>query len=300
MYNIQRLWIDPNGCRPHNSLDPNLADPNDTVHLTPPETYGSGPDHRIESMDSTKWLGWDYDTMERNGFWMLCQFEFDPNYPPGDPNGKWLKGAVWEGDKYDWDGEWMLNWQLSDEWWDGGTYNSYDYSAVAQGRCGFVTLSATPALWGAGFPAAAEYDNVEARTAVFNGIPRKLTLNVNHDGWMDKMTIDPIADPLYDPNDPNNDPNNLKHLETRYTDGTPIVLTATAVSGKSFKEWTIYDPNHPGDINHATTDANTTIYLTMNANYQVDADFKCGSGLPPFVAVALLALGVGLVIRRMW
>jgi hypothetical protein len=59
------------------------------------------------------------------------------------------------------------------------------------------------------------------------------------------------------------------------------------------------DPNYPGDVGHAVRDANTVLYLTMNVDWQVDATFKGASGLPPFIALALLALPVGVAARRL-
>jgi hypothetical protein len=291
--NIQRIWMDPNGRRPNGDLDPNHSDPNDTAKLTPPEDFGGNP-YRIRSMDTKKYWHWDFTAMERNGFWLLLQFEIDPNYPPGTQHGKWLKAAFWPGDKYDWDGTWALSYELSQPYWSGRDPNRL-YAPCTEGRTAIVAQTGRYDFWSNGFPADVVYDNIEGRLGIWNGVARKLTLNVAHSNWMQSMTIDPIADPRYDPNDPNN----VNHLELRYTDGTPIVLTATPISGKSFKAWTIYDPNYPGDVSHATVDSNTVLYLTMNADYTIDADFKCGSGLPPFVAMAAFALGAALMIRRM-
>jgi hypothetical protein len=290
MYNIQRLWCDPNGVRPNESIDPSQSDPNDTVHLTPPENYGAGT--HIPSMNSTKWLHYNFDAMERNGFWMLLQFEIDPNHAPGDPNGKAMKAAIWEGDKYAWDGTWDLNQRLTDPWWDTGRQGSYSYPAVAVGRCGLVSLSATPEMWGAGFPAAVEWDDVEARTDVWNGIPRQLDMTIKHDNW---GTIK-VAPDLRDASD---DPNVTTERHYRFTDGTPIVLSATAtVSKKVFDKWTIFDPNHPGDANFATTDSNAVLHLVMDKDYDIEASFKCASGLEPVLGLGLFALVLVAVYRR--
>jgi hypothetical protein len=103
--------------------------------------------------------------------------------------------------------------------------------------------------------------------------------------------VDPA---LPDPNDPNTRTDRV----FRYTEGTEVVLTAMPVGGKGFKAWTIYDPNFPGDVGHATMDSNSVLYLTMDADWQIEVDFKCGSGLPPFIAAAVLALGVAVAVRR--
>ncbi len=229
---------------------------------------------------------------EPNGFWMAIQFESDGN--PDDPNGKALRGACWDGDKYDWDGTWQLNADLGDP-------NSFDQEVGGywpSGGTAVVTWS--DAEWGNGFPAQCRFDNIEARTAVFTNVSHTLDLTVSNT-HMGTVTIDP--DLLADANniDPNDyDPPNSPGYDARrrYTDGTPIVLVARANQGKSFKGWVIYDPNHPGDANHITQDANAILYLTMDADWQIEAAFKCGGGVPPFVAIALLALGLGAMIRR--
>jgi len=51
--------------------------------------------------------------------------------------------------------------------------------------------------------------------------------------------------------------------------------------GKSFKQWIIYDPNHPGDQNYASYDANTTLMLTLMSDMSVEGHFKCGGALAP-------------------
>ncbi|MBN1346653.1 MAG: hypothetical protein JXQ73_28440 [Phycisphaerae bacterium] len=81
--------------------------------------------------------------------------------------------------------------------------------------------------------------------------------------------------------------------------GSVVVLTAEPIEGKSFNRWVIFDPNYPGDANFGTIDSNLVLYLTMDEDKSVEAAFKCGSGMPPFVAMSLLALAVGVVIRRL-
>jgi hypothetical protein len=79
----------------------------------------------------------------------------------------------------------------------------------------------------------------------------------------------------------------------RYLRGTVVTLTAMPNSGKSFKEWTIYDPNYPGDVSHARTDSNNPLVIVMNTDRQIDADFQCGSGtglMAPLMAACLLVL----------
>jgi len=284
--NIQRAFIDPNGIRdPNNGLDPNTADPNDTLWLEPPE-----PDNRRDpNYDTQKWLGMNLDQMERDGIWCLLEFEPDPNYVSGDPNGKYMRAAIWGGSKYDWDGEWLLNINLGDEWWQGDADKSVFYHS--EGRTFFGAMSADYTYWGNGYPADCVYDEVEARTG-FRQLYRKTDLTITNPQH-GSVSVLPPPD-VYDPDDPNAD----DHRVLRYADGTALVLTAEPVSGKSLKQWTIYDPNFPGDDNYAVTDTNSVLYLTLDANYEVNAHFKCGGSVPPFVALALLALALTVVIRR--
>lgn len=113
------------------------------------------------------------------------------------------------------------------------------------------------------------------------GIGRTLTVT-NETPDRGEVTIDP----------------NLPRIDT-FPSGSTVTLTATPVPDKSFSEWWIYDPNHPGDDNFVTKDTNAVLDLVMDDDYTVKAYFKCGSGLPPFVAMALMALGLGVVIRRL-
>jgi hypothetical protein len=275
-----------------NTMDPGWASypnvPWTCMHMKPDSVAYEGPNLG----------GQDIDVWERTGYWMLIQFERDPGSASGDPNGKYLRAAIWHGDKYDWDGKWILGGAMTGLWKDPMPQSPCDpnwywpagkmYLVVTssdetdpQGRSEFN-----------GFPAEAAVDNIEARTGKFSRTPRRLHLTVAHSNW-GWIAIDPD---LRDPTDPNTPDQKL----LRYTDGTEIVLTATPVSGKSFKEWTIYDPNYPGDLSHAATDANAVLYLTMNADRQIDAVFKCGSGVGQ--ALPLLIVGAtvcGLAKRRM-
>ena len=283
--NIQRLWIDPNGVRTPWSTDPNTSDPNDTTWLEPPERH-----NRIASIDNTKWLGVDLDQWEREGFWMLVQFEIDPNYSPGDPNGKFIKGAIWNGDKYGWDGEWCLSQELSEPYWSGGDPLLF---YPPEGRCAVRSQSGRYDMWDNGFPADVVYDDFEAREGLFDpNDPRLLDLTISS-AHMGTVNIDPDVP---DPNDPNAPTKRL----CRYTNGTEIVLIAEPLSGKSLKHWIIYDPNFPGDANHAVTDANSILYLTMDADWEVEAAFKCGGGaeLVMPLGMVLLALFAGVAARR--
>ncbi len=289
--NIQRLWCDPNGRRPDDDLDPNHSDPNDTTKLTPPEGRFGNP-YRMPSLDNTKYLGWDFDQMERDGFWLILQFEIDPNYPPGSPQGKWMRSAFWTGDKYDWDGTWCLSYQLSEPYWSGGDPNVL-YAPCTVGRSAVMAWTGAFNYWGAGFPADVVYDDFEGRIGIWNGVARSLKLNVVKPQYGSVAVHPRVVDP--------SDPNTVDERLFRYTDGTKIVMQATPISGKAFDAWTIWeDPNKYPDSAFSVTDSNATLYLTMDKSYVVEAAFKCGSGLPPFIAAVFLALGAGIVLRRLW
>ncbi len=84
-----------------------------------------------------------------------------------------------------------------------------------------------------------------------------------------------------------------------YPPGYNVVLQAFPNSGKSFKEWTLYDPNYPGDANYATYDTSNPVIVVMMDDREVQGAFKCGSsGMLLPLGMALLALTIGAVIRR--
>ncbi len=115
------------------------------------------------------------------------------------------------------------------------------------------------------------------------GKARKLELSKMHENW-GTVTVDPA--PI--------DPNRMG----KYPDGTTVTMTATPIENKSFAGWSIYDPNFPGDPNHVTVDLNSVLNLTLDGDYLVESDFKCGSGVAPFLGMALAVLLLGVVIRR--
>lgn len=218
------------------------------------------------------------DLDEGAGFWMVCQFDGD-----GDPNHSWLRVAAWNGDKFDWDGAWDIERRIVAQW----DPNNYGY--WQEGGSGLSTLTSPYA--GPNPDSDAKYDQIECRWGTFSNASHTLELTVKN-AQMGMITIDP--DLLDDPNnassDPNmpTDPNELR----RYTDGTEIVLVAEPLAGKSFQSWKVYDPNHPGDDAYAVQDTNSTLYLTMGADWQVQARFKCGSSemlLPAGLVLLILA-----------
>ncbi len=80
---------------------------------------------------------------------------------------------------------------------------------------------------------------------------------------------------------------------------TPVTLTATPTAGRSFGEWMIWaDPNRYPDANFAVTDDNSVLHLTMDRDYQVEARFKCGSGLGSMLPLSVLGLAGAFCLRR--
>lgn len=77
-----------------------------------------------------------------------------------------------------------------------------------------------------------------------------------------------------------------------------MTLTAVPIEGKAFRQWTVYDPCYPGDANYAVIDANTSTTLVMHTHRQVTAAFKCGSGMPSFLPMTLVVLGLFVWVRR--
>ncbi len=84
-----------------------------------------------------------------------------------------------------------------------------------------------------------------------------------------------------------------------YPPGTTVELTAVPEPNHGFNKWVLFDPNYPGDANYATTDTANPIWITMNADREVEAKFSCGgsSTMMPMV-LGLLALSVGVALRR--
>ncbi|MBN1346873.1 MAG: hypothetical protein JXQ73_29545 [Phycisphaerae bacterium] len=280
-----------------NSYDPNDPDPNDFTPL----------DSRVK-----KWLVLQFDPYGTN---------HDANNPddPNDPNCHWLRAAAWTGGKYDWDGVWimqgncvgdMLGKNVIDEIngdfpfdpiYDMPYYLHQDgWNSVAAFSGGDASVD--PNTYG--YVVDTSYDDFESRWGYWTNVSRSLSLNVINPQY-GSVTIDPdvLDDPnnsvVWDPNDANEPPSQDWSLLRRYTDGTSIVMVAEAIAGKSFNRWVIFDPNYPGDANFGTADSNTVLYLTMDEDKSVEAAFKCGSGVPPFVGMMLLGLCVGVVIRRL-
>jgi hypothetical protein len=223
-----------------------------------------------------------------NGFWMVLQFDpDDPNGTgdPSDPNNHWFRAAWWNGGKYDWDGHWTVQMPiLNNGYWDPNEQTYWTEGICAVASAGTTNM---------GLRTDNAYDCIECRWGTFSNVYRALNVTVK---TLEKgtVTIDPdlLENETHDPNDPNapdpNDPNEVR----RYTDGTEVALVAHALEGNAFRTWKILDPNHPHDPNYVTKDSNAVLFLTMNADYHVEAIFKCSSGvdqaLPPLVVGAVI------------
>ena len=88
---------------------------------------------------------------------------------------------------------------------------------------------------------------------------------------------------------------------------TEVTLNAMPIQGKSLKHWIVYDPNYPGDANHITVvenpaDPNDPNYnrltIVMDADREVTAIFKCGSGAGLMLPMVLGVLGLFVWVRR--
>ncbi len=235
---------------------------------------------------------------EVNGFWMLFAYQTDGTAGPNDPNGKSLCGAFWNGDKFDWNGDWFLEADLGDA-------NTWREQTILDGdwwQAEGITVVGTGEY--VGTSAFVGFDEIEARTGDFDPNAKQLQLTVSHpeNGY---VTVEPETEMMRDPNDPfdpntfdPNDPNTYPEERTwRYTPGTEVMLMANAwPGGKGFNKWEVTDP---ADANNSFSDTNTVMYLTMDREWEVKAKFACGSAaLMPMIGLTLLALGVGVVLRR--
>ncbi len=248
------------------------------------ELDGSKP-FSISHVNGSSWSGkgWqdrpDLDAV--GGFWIAFQLEGD-----GDPNNTWLRADAWNGEKFDWDGVWGSNVHPLTAWDPNNPERPY----IPDGMSAVATVGSQQNE--SPDQCEAAFDQIECRWGNFSNVGRSLEL-IHKKPDYGTVTIDPD---LLD--DPNGDPND-QGLLRRYTDGTEVVLVATPAPDRGWQRWRIYDPNYPGDANYATDDTNTTLFLTMDQDTTVEAVFKCGSSVPPFVAMTLMALGLAVMLRRL-
>ena len=250
--------------------------------------------HRLYGLSAVRGMWWASMTGhwltprdEINGFWILFQFVSDGN--PGDPNGKYLRTACWDGDKYTgWDGSYIDDVHLGADpntFGDPNAADLYDAAGGPMAICSYGDVYWHPDQ---GYPSDVGFDDIEVRTGVFSRVPRTLAMQFYH-GENGTVTFNPdlLADSSGDPNDPN--------LMRRYTDGTEVTLMAEPLPGKQFLKWKYWDPCSP-----ATTyeDTNTVLYLTMANDWEVEAQFKCGGAALLPLGVVFLALATAVMIRR--
>lgn len=109
-----------------------------------------------------------------------------------------------------------------------------------------------------------------------------LTLTTNGEG---------LGTVAVEPNDPNCAP-------FAYPFGTAVTLTAEPNDGRTFQQWQIFDPNHPGDANFATVETNNPLTLIMDADKEVTAFFGCGTGVGPVLPFVLGLMGLAVWSSR--
>lgn len=85
---------------------------------------------------------------------------------------------------------------------------------------------------------------------------------------------------------------------TSYFPGTEILLSGEAIEGKVLSHWLIYDPNWPGDANHAASDVNNPMALVIQNDVHAEAVFKCGSGSGQALPLAACFLATMLFVGR--
>jgi hypothetical protein len=151
-----------------------------------------------------------------------------------------------------------------------------------------ITLSNLSAVTTQYDPNGALYD-----TMVIESNQVNLTVGGDAYHWL-TTRVDPEGGGGIDLNPPLSDP-----CLPVYASGTDVVLDANKTGPKPFKYWRIFDPNYPGDANHAVQDSNDPTTITMDSDQEVEAYFHCGPGLLPLAAVGLIMLsGLWLVRRR--
>jgi len=80
--------------------------------------------------------------------------------------------------------------------------------------------------------------------------------------------------------------------------GALVTLTPVPHEHRTFREWTVFAPNHPDDANYAAIDANNPLVVVLNDDLHVQGAFKCGSGLGPMLPLALGLIGAMGPARR--
>ncbi len=191
-----------------------------------------------------------------------------------------------DGTSTPWGGEFMADYYqdledanatatLQDHWGIMGSSGLHKMSVAYRGRGDMTVWFQGRLDPGTTSRVELEWDDLDSRAA--------LTLDRVNETW-GTVGVSPNQ-PIYEPNQ-------------------TVVLTATPNADRGFKHWRIYDPNFPGDANHAALDANTTLTLVMSDDTHVAAVFECGSGLGlpvlvfGFAALVVVSPALGRRLRR--
>lgn len=132
-------------------------------------------------------------------------------------------------------------------------------------------------------PNSSATTEIDAFSDVAPGVVLTLTVKNESSGEV-TLAPNPVADP-----------------PTTYFPNQMVTLTAMPFEGEAFNKWVIYDPNFPGDANHAIEDTNAVTTITMMCDRRVEAKFKCGSGVEamlPLVVIGVALCGVTMRRRR--
>jgi hypothetical protein len=213
---------------------------------------------------------------------------------------------MWNGGKFDWaEGNWLLQANVMyKDWWKKDANGVFEPGYPLYWPEGGSAVAAF-AGGDANAPADIAYDNIEVRWGYWTSESHTLDLRKIKTEDYGSVTIDPdLLDGVIniDPNDFLAGTRPLYNELRRYTEGTEIVLVADPCDGRSWKKWKIWeDPNDYPNATSVISDTNTVLYLTMDKDYVVEAIFSCSesSSLLPPVAIVLLLLSLGVVIRRM-
>lgn len=93
------------------------------------------------------------------------------------------------------------------------------------------------------------------------------------------------------------DPEPTDSNQPEFPAGVVVTLIAEPEWGHDFLQWEIYDPNHPGDANYMSVDANDTLIIVMDTDHEVIARFECGSGMAPVLVIGFFAACTTITCR---
>ena len=154
-------------------------------------------------------------------------------------------------------------------------------------RLTWLGIDATDGLVGLSTGQSLPYDFAESDLSGYAscGAQHMLTVTVVNASW-GHVELSP------EPNDAN---------LPQYAEGTTVMLTAVLDSNNAnhmFSHWDVYDPNYPGDTNHAVIDGNNPLTIVMDADREVTAVFKCGSSAGVLLLPAIMLMAFTLIRRR--